>query len=729
MRPSLPKSAPSSSVSRMNYAYVDVPPSPYKTTRQSLGDASLSSSKENTPLRPSRRSDAISTESEQVSTTAQGNGSYPTRLGRFQNIRRVLSTTLRSRGCRDLLLPELMKGTKSRAVSRHLQLWMNLSSTVISATRNVSCQTAFNVQKVFILPYNEDMDEIKARGVPTLSKKDREKHILKDGYYYEDICNCRMCRKAKGLEPTGKFFPDQAVQPKRPAPTKADGATTVPAKATAKGSTGTSASRPKAKDMKKSVASSVPAESKKKATKTTQVAQKDGVPARKPQTALDLPAAEARIYIREFVQRFSPVLNIAKTHLDELEEVTGTTGEHGARVGDTEDEVEGWRRQRRDRRVVKGPIGDVRASGANLNKIWLALAALRDGLRKVPSSPFQYPDPSLHPLTSSIVPRAARTKRTTTSTSATLPSSSLSSRRSSREDPQQDVREEINRQKALYDELKAKSKEKGPTKAEREEHKQALQNIEHAHRLASSSHILRYASLGQDHEGRVYYLLTPSEAEREAALHLVAGKNAKVKINRRRGGLTEEDRQAMRRWSWIVAVWGRLPEGAAKNETEDSEDEDDGSEERWWGFYDPQEIQKMAEWIAMKCELGDVKPKRRGQSGEASKADADGDMLERTAFGSSPATSRAPSPMSDLSSDEDEGDGDDEDDLSAYMRVDSQGRPVPTRKQLRELVNGLREYADLLQWRIRRISGEPAGTAGEKAVAVNGSIPAKKFYQ
>lgn len=73
--------------------------------------------------------------------------------------------------------------------------------------------------------YEEDMDAIKSRDVAELSKKQKEKHVLTDGYYFQyvhrlaccgrhslyrfrcpkcrDDCNCRFCRKAKGLEPTG----------------------------------------------------------------------------------------------------------------------------------------------------------------------------------------------------------------------------------------------------------------------------------------------------------------------------------------------------------------------------------------------------------------------------------------------------------------------------------------------------------------------------------------------
>lgn len=550
-----------------------------------------------------------------------------------------------------------------------------------------------------------------------------------------------------------------------------------------------STSRPKEKGIKKVVPAASPTDAKKGTkTKTTQSTAQTRKPRAVPKvkhaapvkplvrpvwtridTSLDQASAVARIHIREFVQRFSSVLDIGKTHLDELEEITGTTGEHGARIGDDdEDQVEGWVSEpcvkaiilgllniiasstdnNAIAKVAKDPIHDVRASGANLHKIWVALAALRDGLRRVPSSPFQYPDPlpppasvtyrttrhtlqtdtdlfvgnsaQLVPVVSALIESALHTKAIHEEIDRGLEQEKTLAR---------DVREECSRQKALFDELK---KAKGPNKVQREQHKQVLQDIENAHRVAFASNLQRYVPAGQDHEGRMYYFLTPSEAEREAALQLIAGKDAKVKLNRRRGGLTEEERRAMRRWSWIVAIWGTLPKGAQENEADEVDDEEASDCPRWWGFYEPEEIRKMAEWIAASSEVGEAKLQRR-RSGEGSKAAAvGGATLESAMFGSSPASSRAPSPMSDLSDDEedeqlDSGSDEEDDDISAYMRVDSQGEPVPTKKQLRGLVNGLREYADLLQWRIRRLGGESSGA--EKSGVVDGAIPAKRFYK
>lgn len=64
MRPSLPKSASSSSVVRRNSVYVEVPVASYQTP---LADSGASSSKENTPMRPNRSSKVIPSDGISVS--------------------------------------------------------------------------------------------------------------------------------------------------------------------------------------------------------------------------------------------------------------------------------------------------------------------------------------------------------------------------------------------------------------------------------------------------------------------------------------------------------------------------------------------------------------------------------------------------------------------------------------------------------------------------------------
>ncbi|EMD37310.1 hypothetical protein CERSUDRAFT_135818 [Gelatoporia subvermispora B] len=183
--------------------------------------------------------------------------------------------------------------------------------------------------------------------------------------------------------------------------------------------------------------------------------------------------------------------------------------------------------------------------------------------------------------------------------------------------------------------------------------------------------IPRFALLGRDHEGRLYYALTPEVGERDAARQLLEGKNAKVRLGRRRGGMTPEERREMQRWSWFVSVWGEKPEGALEAKGDDSgearsdsDDEDeDEAEETWWGFWDPEEIRKLTTWIAMKAGIDEDK-----------------------------------------------------------------GRPLPTRRELRMLVKNLKEQADLLEWRVRRADGDAGADEPEKRPVGGRQVSIKAFY-
>jgi hypothetical protein len=63
----------------------------------------------------------------------------------------------------------------------------------------------------------------------------------------------------------------------------------------------------------------------------------------------------------------------------------------------------------------------------------------------------------------------------------------------------------------------------------------------------------------------------------------------------------------MKQWSWFVAVWGRkpvnekdLPHTSKRDTNEESDSEEDEDVERWWAFSKPEEIRKVAKWIAIK---------------------------------------------------------------------------------------------------------------------------------
>jgi hypothetical protein len=210
----------------------------------------------------------------------------------------------------------------------------------------------------------------------------------------------------------------------------------------------------------------------------------------------------------------------------------------------------------------------------------------------------------------------------------------------------------------------------------------------------------RFAPLGRDIAGRVYFAIHPGVAERDAALDLIKGsergrsvKGAGRRLTPRR--ITLEDRESMSLWSWQVVVWGSLPDGALKT---DDQDPLDGAVHRWWSFWQPEEITKLAEWVAIK---GDVSGELLGaadidapaaDSNEANGPLGGNRMIHylSSSLSSSPGSDDddAMSELSDLSV---------EGDVNIDMDISRTGKG-----ELRNLVRGLQEYADTLRWRIRR---------------------------
>ena len=132
-----------------------------------------------------------------------------------------------------------------------------------------------------------------------------------------------------------------------------------------------------------------------------------------------LDRALPRIAIREFVLRFSKLLDVSRAHLEELEEVGG----HRSREIDEDDsdveqdiDVEmGWVGETCLRAILLGLLGsilgsqpelgdnrrkkaiqdamqEIKASRANLSRMWGALASLRTELEKVDNR-WTFPDP------------------------------------------------------------------------------------------------------------------------------------------------------------------------------------------------------------------------------------------------------------------------------------------------------------------------------------------------
>lgn len=478
-------------------------------------------------------------------------------------------------------------------------------------------------------------------------------------------------------------------------------------------------------------------------------------------TDLALEDAEARIHIREFALRFASELRLVHSQLDELEEISGDNlgpvGGWDVEV-DSDFEIVSWvsdpcaksiiqglleviarRFEGKDGDILKEAATAVKNSGANLNRVWSALVSLREALDD--DTILDFSDPLPPPASANV--RATRSGMQGKDAQAIhifnsaqlvpvitdLVAAAVESPviRQSFDVASQLEKEMVKSAKEAIADENARWKNLSDTKdkARRSQHNQLLQDLEYAQRLVVTRYIPRFAPLGQDLEGRLYYAMSPAYGESEAATDLIRlKKDSRPKIGRKRL-FTEQDREEMQRWSWFVAVWGKKPEGAeeAKNDDDDDdEEEQDEGEETWWGFWQPEEIKKLSEWLAVKSGL----VTELYESGGASKGKRTNARGRSSAFSSgltSLAASREASPLSELS--------DDEDGEVQMMKTDASGRPVPTKRDLHGLSHGLAEYAELLEWRIHRASGEvhtpPPEKPGKNRRKVS-PVPAGKFY-
>jgi hypothetical protein len=120
----------------------------------------------------------------------------------------------------------------------------------------------------------------------------------------------------------------------------------------------------------------------------------------------------------------------------------------------------------------------------------------------------------------------------------------------------------------------------------------------------------------------VYHILSPGSAEREAAteyidmMHTVRerGITPKMKLKKKGRVVKAEERDELVEYSWMVLVWGRIPNGkeafCLNGEDEDAMDVDgaqkpDSTKERWYAFTQPEDIKLLAEWVAAEYGLDD----------------------------------------------------------------------------------------------------------------------------
>jgi hypothetical protein len=202
-----------------------------------------------------------------------------------------------------------------------------------------------------------------------------------------------------------------------------------------------------------------------------------------------------------------------------------------------------------------------------------------------------------------------------------------------------------------------------------------------------------------------------------------------------------DDRSALRRWGWFISVWGKKPvDGVVPVGEDDGEDDDDVEDvKRWWGIWQPDEIRRLADWIAIKNGIVEGKrlttdatkgnghdkraaavPDGRGPSAASTKTGSHGSSRSGASLSKltplSAASDAEDEPGFDSSLSSVSGDGSDEelngddDDIQIHG---GDPRPLPSPNELKALVKALIEYADVLDWRVWRMEDEPGRNSKE----------------
>ncbi|CAK5281513.1 unnamed protein product [Mycena citricolor] len=542
--------------------------------------------------------------------------------------------------------------------------------------------------------YDEDLDAIKSR----LAPDEYESSRMGEGYNYtcprcRDACNCSRCRKAKGLEATGKLA--------------------NPANAANGTRTHSQGKASKLQGSSRTTAKTIGAVPTLKWTKL--------------RMELSVEEAESRMHIREFVLRFFSK-SMTKSHLEELDCIGGN-----GRARYEDGELVPWisepclksvliaflsvlheeETNAAIKRTIHVAIKDLKGAGVGLGKMWQILSSTRDALdasepgsddgnesdesETVPS----FPDPM--PLPDSAISNSRRTRSTGSfivDTVQMIPvvlglidavletsviRTELDNGAKESKDVSRDVKDAIRHANDLWDKSRKDTDnvQGGEFKAKRDAHRQLLLDIEGAGKVVMHRSNPRFAPLGSDRDGRVYYALSPNVTDSESAQEFIglmsaddddAARNAKSR--RKKRPKREEERSALREWSWLVAIYGKKPPIQPgllpfKPLAEDSQDNDDSDDDettnKWWAIWQPAEVRKLATWLTITYRLGD-------------------DSI------SSPSTSTASSPSSD----------------SSFNDRPIRMSPHASRSELLSLVSQLQDYAMSLDFRLREGDLVPA---------------------
>ncbi|RXW22998.1 hypothetical protein EST38_g2871 [Candolleomyces aberdarensis] len=472
------------------------------------------------------------------------------------------------------------------------------------------------------------------------NRKWEEGHVENVGYTFacpkcRDVCNCPRCRKSKGLEPIGTM---------KKAPESA------PVKKEKQTKDKTASAQPK-KRARKSKPKILPP------VKWTRIAP-----------VLSQSEVEERMNIREFVLRFNDLSDcgLSKPHLEELEQINGKyNGQEGhdptSWVSDacaksvilmllgilSTDESSPWKE------TSEIAVKNMRNIGFSLSKVYSTLLEWQESViettetssssEDVSNDSFSIAEPL--PPSEHFFAQARRSTRTMTSTlpnSVAIHSSAqlipvilslidltlqmTSIREALEEGPKttreiyRQAREALKLEGERWDVVKKQqeqAKDKAFFQEARRLHKDIVAALERSSDIAQCESLQRFAPLGSDPEGRVFYALSPGNAEREAAYEftdLLAGdlpNNARLKKKGR--ALKPEEREDLYDWSWMILVWGKKPPSAftppKEEEDEDSDVDMDDDADAWWCFHEPEDIKKLAEWLAIDNDLEEKEEK------------------------------------------------------------------------------------------------------------------------
>ncbi|KIK67136.1 hypothetical protein GYMLUDRAFT_37176 [Collybiopsis luxurians FD-317 M1] len=380
-----------------------------------------------------------------------------------------------------------------------------------------------------------------------------------------------------------------------------------------------------------------------------------------------LKEAEDRIFIREFIMRFSNLrgMSIPKAQLEELDFIGGFHEPNDA-AEDERGEYPDWvsevcvkslvlsligvlaaEEDSSATLVMKNAMKDIRNAGANLTKMWAILSTLREALgrpEKIPETDkpkgedsddessedriiIEFPDPYPPPVVQNVrsTRSASSTDFSVVHTAQMIPvilgliETVLESHaiRVELEEGAKEGREKfresrecIKLENELWDIVRktleeAKEPDLAKIKFERQAHKSRVQGFENAAKVIAPAFTPRFSPLGTDASGRTYWALTPGIHDREYAFSHIASRlsdalqSRKTRKRRHRHQKEEEDREALKDWAWFLAVHGTKPSGKGKNLTSDANESPAADRPRWWGFWDPEEIHKLAEWLSI----------------------------------------------------------------------------------------------------------------------------------